>query len=1183
MLNTLAQDPSAYHHAVAIRIGGPLEVGALSRALRNVVQRNELLCERFTLEDGFVIAEASCAQITSQEVEDLSDLAASAKRAELARIHDTELHRSFNLASEPPVRFRLIRLKQHQHELLMVIHHVAADERSVVLLAEEIVTQYSAVADERALADGSAYRDNIPEHGELAEDRDFWRGVLADLPDPVPLPYQQSRPEAATQRTDRVEFAVAPDVALSMAALAEQADTDLATVILAAFAVVLHRSLRTADLTVGVVTSGRDPVTDRTIGPLDEAKPLRLRLPYDPTWREVITLVGDEVGLLATHWRTPFQRLIGLAGIRPQTSIHPLFQVLVRAEPAALEPRTVSGVTFTPQWLDTGRSPYDAELLMPIGAAPRSMTLRYASGLLSRDGAESLVVLLQRTLRQMASDPDGRLSNTALVSDGERDTILYSWNNTEVDFPGHVPVHELYEQWADRTPDAPALRWEETGYSYAELDHRANQLAHLLGRLGVERETRVGLYFGYTAEWVVSALATLKAGGAYVPLDPAYPPERLAMMCQAADVAVVLGHTSMGKLPGFPADKQLLVDAEPAIDTESAQRPRIEVRPDQLAYVMFTSGSTGAPKAIGTAHINVIRTVRGISYTRFAPGDSGVQGSNISFDATTLETWGTLLNGARLVGLRKEDLLEPRRLRQQLVANDIDFFFLPAALMKQHVVEEPATFESLWYFHSGGEQADFRTLARIIEHGPPEHLINPYGPTEITVYSAAYRCNNLTEADRHVPIGFPLANATCYVLDQYWQPLPAGLTGELFVGGPGVSRGYLGQPAMTSEAFVPDPFAGRPGARMYRTGDLARYRADGAIEFLGRADRQVKIRGFRVEPGEIETAILRSGQVREVSVQVSTDVGGDQALVAYVVPAGSDLDTTSLRDFVREQVPSYMVPGLFVLMRSLPLNPNGKLDVSALRALRPADTGEREVVEPQTATEGRLDTLITELLGVDRISVHDDFFRLGGDSVQAISLVAKACRIFHTDIPVSAFIREPTVAAFAAEIDRIRAVPRSGPPHASAPEPAMTIQRPPTVLQQSGPPHPAPLPELPESVPAATASTADMVLGIWREVLDAPDLGPDDNFFLMGGHSLKVTRVASRVRAAFGMEPPLQLLFSNPTAASFAAALDAMRNQTGEPAADYGDPATALADLLDAARERADHPESHAGGNGQGR
>jgi len=589
--------------------------------------------------------------------------------------------------------------------------------------------------------------------------------------------------------------------------------------------------------------------------------------------------------------------------------------------------------------------------------------------------------------------------------------------------------------------------------------------------------------------------------------------------------------------------------------------------------------------------------VRGITYTRFAPGDSVAQGSNISFDATTLETWGALLNGARLVGFRKEDLLEPHRLRRQLVDHEIDMMFLPAALMKQLVAEAPATFASLRYFQSGGEQADFRTLRRIIEHGPPEHLINPYGPTETTVNATAYRCNDLRADETHVPIGFPLANTACYVLDQYLQPVPTGVVGELFIGGPGVSRGYLGQTGLTADRFVPDPFGETPGARMYRTGDLARYRPDGAIEFLGRADRQVKIRGFRVEPGEVEAAVLRSGQAREVSVQVRDDVGGDQVLVAYLVPALPELDVPALREFVRDQVPSYMVPGVFVPLPSLPLNANGKLDTAALRAITPAAADQATLVEPRTATEGRLDAVISDLLEVATPGVHGDFFRLGGDSLKAAALVARARTMFRVDIPLHAFFRNPTVATFAAEIDRLRAgaagaraaspQPPAQPPMQSSAQravqpPAQSPAQPPV------PPAAAPVSRAAEPQQVITSpggagdtgqSTVERLVAIWREVLDSPQLGPQDDFFAMGGHSLKVTRVASRVRAVFGVNVPLRLLFANPTVASFAPAVDELRRAGGSsevgPAAEGtagrsgspggssdDDPATGLESLL---------------------
>ncbi|MBN6038823.1 non-ribosomal peptide synthetase [Amycolatopsis sp. 195334CR] len=1131
-LSQLTTEPALHHHAVAVRLHGPLDAAVLGRAVAAVVAGHELLGSTFSFQDGEVVIDGvKEAAALPESAEDLRDFAAADRGARLARITERELHRPFDLAAGPPIRFNLVRLGRFDHELLIVVHRIAADRRSADLIATAIMTAYHDLAEGRSpktTEPGRTFADCEEDFrtryhgGELADSAEFWKRTVTDLPDAPALPNQRSRPEAGTRVTGRADFGVRSSIAAGLRELAAAEDTSVTTVVAAAFAVLLHRQLRTPELVLGVPVDSREAGAEQAIGPFTEALVLRLRLPHDPTWREAVQAVRDGIREVEAHGEIPFRVLAGFARPDWHPSMHPLFQILVTGEPAAPPPRTVAGVTYDLRTVDPGRSPYDVELRVSESDV-LSGALTFQEDLFDGQDMAGLAEQLVRLLRQAAAEPDRHLSNCALLGEDERERVLYGWNRTEVDFPRHSAVHELFEEWADRTPDAPALHWEGTTYTYAELDRRANQLAHYLRGLGATEETRIGLHFGYAAEWVVSALAALKAGAAYVPLDPSYPPDRLAMMCETAGVEILLTHAGAGESPETAGMRHVLVDEEQAIDAEPDTRPGIGAGPHQLAYVMFTSGSTGRPKGIAVTHRNIVRTVRGITYTRFAPGDSVAQGSNISFDATTLETWGALLNGARLVGLRKADLLEPQRLERQLVEHRIDMMFLPAALMKQLVAEAPHTFASLRYFQSGGEQADFHTHQRIIAHGPPENLINPYGPTETTVNATAYRTNGLTDAERHVPIGFPLANTTCYILDQYWQPVPAGVVGELFVGGDGVSRGYLGQPGLTAEKFVPDPYGEVPGARLYRTGDLARYRADGAIEFLGRADRQVKIRGFRVEPGEVEAAVLRSGQVREVSVQVGVDAGGDQVLVAYFVPAVPGADPAALREFTREQVPTYMVPGVFVPLPALPLNANGKLDTGALREFLPSAVP-AELVEPRTATEGRLDVLLTTALQVPAISVHDNFFRLGGDSAKAVALVLRARTVFGMDLPLSSFFGNPTVAGFAAEIDRLRTggvvVPEPEPVPVPVPVEPVRRPSPPPVRVESG------------------GSTSARLVEIWREVLDLPDLGPEDDFFANGGHSLKVTRVASRVKAEFGVNVPLRLLFANPTVIAFARAVD---------------------------------------------
>jgi hypothetical protein len=406
-------------------------------------------------------------------------------------------------------------------------------------------------------------------------------------------------------------------------------------------------------------------------------------------------------------------------------------------------------------------------------------------------------------------------------------------------------------------------------------------------------------------------------------------------------------------------------------------------------------------------------------------------------------------------------------------------------------------------------------------------LVNPYGPTETTVNATAHRCNDLPEDEAIVPIGRPVENTTVYILDEYLQPLPPGVVGELFIGGPGVARGYLSQPELTSERFVPDPWADEPGGRLYRSGDLARYRTDGVIEFLGRMDRQVKVRGFRIEPGEIENCLLRSDRLREVSVQVGRDRGGDQVLVAYVVGKDADLDLAQLGEFAKRQLPAYMVPRKIVPLPAFPLNANGKLDVVALRQAEAAD--DAADAEPTTATERRVLAIWRDVLGVENLGIHDDFFASGGHSLLVADLVVRASAALHCELPYRLVAEHPTVMAFSAAVDRLRPA-EAGPfdePAEAAPfdEPAgINVREPETSTSDS--------PAL------SSAEVTERVLAIWRDVLDVPTLGVHDDFFAAGGQSLKTARVAARVRTEFGVDPPLQMLFEHPTAAAFASELE---------------------------------------------
>jgi amino acid adenylation domain-containing protein len=1123
LFQQVAPDSVAHHAGLTARIHGPLDIEALRRSLQATVRRHAALRTVFPLVEREVTGALVDHPALHLAVYDLEDADPTDRAHRTAEIRSGELRGRFDLEHGPMIRFGLVILDIDEYELIVAAHRLVVDDVSLAVFAQDLLDHYAAFAVRRRPEQpppALQFPDHALRQGERAArvDLAYWRETLADLPDPLELPTAGARGAQPARDAQTATATIPADLAAQVRTLAEAERTDFDTVTLAAFVVLLHRYTQAHDIVLGTVRDGRDqPGAAEAIGPFAEPTVLRFHLPHDPTWRTALRIVRDGVAAAAAHADASFQQQLAAARPERHPNLHPVFQILVAAQVEAPPRRTVNGVTFEFERPDSGETLYDLELLVD----ERCARLRYQRELFDPDQADDLVARLVQQLGQLAGHADTHLSNLSLLGPAEQERILRAWNRTDTAYPRDRTIHSLFEAQAGSTPDAVALRWEN-GHSgaadttYQDLDRRANQLAHFLRGLGVGTETRVGLYFGYNAQWVVGALATLKAGGLYVPLDPAYPPDRLAAMGTDADISVLLTDTDGGLEQLGVTRVRLDGGVAAAIAAQPVTPPEVAVDPDNLAYIMFTSGSTGRAKAIGVTHRNVVRTVRGTTYVDFKPTDIVGQASNISFDATTFEVWGALLNGARLVGLRKEDVLDPDRLAKQLRAHQLSVFFLPAALMKQIVSERPDAFGTLRYFFSGGEQADLHTLRRMLSHGPPGNLINPYGPTETTVFSIVYRCNDMPDTETYVPIGRPIDNTTAYILDTYLQPVPVGVAGELYHGGDCVARGYVAQSDLTAETFLADPFSDRPGARLYRTGDLARYRPDGMIDFLGRVDRQVKIRGFRVEPAEIEACLLSSGVLREVSVQVGTDRSGDQTLVAYLVPGGPDIDLQRLREFTRARLPAYMVPAAFVPLDSLPLNANGKLDTRALARLGSTGSGTDPAgVDPATPAEQGLAEIWREVLGVQRIRAGDDFFALGGDSLAAATVVARASTATGASLPYPLPFEHRTLADLAAAVDGL------APGGFGATAAGSGIASDPGTSTD----------------PVRLTETGQQLLEIWREVLDAPDLGPDDDFFLSGGHSLKVTRVVSRVNAALGLQVPVGLLFENRTVTTFAAAL----------------------------------------------
>jgi amino acid adenylation domain-containing protein len=625
---------------------------------------------------------------------------------------------------------------------------------------------------------------------------------------------------------------------------------------------------------------------------------------------------------------------------------------------------------------------------------------------------------------------DARIGELEILSEPERQQLLAEWNRTEAQYPLDKCVHELFEEQVRRSPQATAVVFEEEELSYGDLNARANRLAHYLRELGVQPDERVGICVERSFDMIVGLLAILKAGGAYVPLDPTYPTERLQYMLEDSAPILLLTQEHLQGLFGGIRDTVRVLDLSDAAPAWSSQpetnpdRNSVGLTSKHLAYVIYTSGSTGQPKGVMVPHRAINRLVLNNGYAKFEASDRIAFASNPAFDATTMEVWAPLLNGGCVVVIDQSVLLEPVRFGQTLKRHAVNILWLTVGLFNQYADALREEFSTLRYLIVGGDALDPRVIARVLDGNPPQHLLNGYGPTETTTFATTHEVTVVLEKARSIPIGRPIANTRIYVLDKWGEPVPMGVVGELYIGGAGVARGYLKRPELTAERFAADPFVEESGARMYRTGDLGRWLADGTIEYVGRNDNQVKIRGFRIELGEIEARLIDHAEVKEAVVIAREETGGEKRLLAYYTASGmgkAEEDSPSaeqLRSHLSAVVPEYMVPAAYVRMERLPLTANGKLDRKSLPAPEADAYAARVYEEPRSETERVLAGIWAELLMVERVGIHDNFFMIGGHSLKAARVVTRINESFNVDIPLRRMFELPTIAQLAEAIDQ---------------------------------------------------------------------------------------------------------------------------------------------------------------------
>jgi aspartate racemase len=792
--------------------------------------------------------------------------------------------------------------------------------------------------------------------------------------------------------------------------------------LLAVFKVLLYRYTSQDDLIVGTPIANRNRLEiEGLIGCFVNALVLRTDLSGNPSFRDLLRRVREVCLGAYGHQDLPFDRLVEELRLKRDLSRNPLFQVMFVLQNASMRAVELPGLTLSPVEGDSETAHFDLTLVVVDADQGLTASFVYNTDLFEAATIARMLGHFQILLEAMVADPEQRLSDFPLLTDAERQQLLVEWNDTKSDYPRDLCIHQLFEAQAERTPDAIAVVFEHEQLTYGELNRRANQLAHYLRALGVRPEDLVAICLERSLEMVIGLLGILKAGGAYVPLDPAYPKERLAFMLKDARVPVLL--TQERLLAGLPECEARVICLDSgweAIASESGENPINATTPENVAYVIYTSGSTAQPKGVLLSHGSIADHCRSAQkYYELDASDGVLQFASLSFDVSLEEVLPTLIVGAKLV-VMGADMWPPEEFHRKISEFGLTVLNLPSAYWQELARQWADVPELLSHiqprlFIVGGDAMSPDGL-NLWQRTPVNsiRLLNAYGPTETTITATAFelnrqRCEN--RSFQRIPIGRPLANREIYILDNYGNPVPVGVPGELHIDGVSLARGYLNRPELTAERFVPNPFSEESGARLYKTGDLARYLPDGNIEFLGRVDHQVKIRGFRIELGEIEAALDQHPAVREAVVLAREDTPGEKRLVAYVVAEQESHPTANdLRSFLKEKLPEHMVPALFVPLDALPLMPNGKVDRRALPAPdRTRPELEKAFVAPRDDLELQLAQIWEEVLGVRPVGVRDNFFELGGHSLLAVRLFALIEKRLSRKLPLTTVFQGATV------------------------------------------------------------------------------------------------------------------------------------------------------------------------------
>lgn len=1028
-----------YNIPLALRIRGPLDVQALQASLNVILGRHEILRTNFISDRGTAMQVVSPERTLHLPVTDIRGWPALEREEKLLQLANDEVRRPFDLSSDLMLRARLMRVSADDNCLVVTMHHIASDGWSVGVFLREMAEIYTAKVSNRepvlpvipiqypdfALQQREAIGPQF--ESELA----FWKKRLAENPEYRHLTPDHSRPVHQTFRGAKESIVVPENLFSGVIKLGQLRGASLFMTLMAALQVLLHRYSGHEDIFLAFPAANRNrSELLNQIGFFANTLLFVSTVSGNPTFLEFLERVRDGALDAYGNQDLPFHKLV--EELQPSRSLGqpPLYQVMLALENDSMPAIKMPELTVERLEVTTATAKCDLTVLIEKTEKKDEfeIALEYNCDLFDSATMKRMLEHYVTVLQAVVRNPDLRIGDLPILTEAEHRFLVVESNETKRPYP-EACIHELFEAQAKRNPDAIAIVFKDEMLTYRELNERADQLAVYLRNIGIRSEMLVGVLLERSPELVIAFLAILKAGGAYSPLDPAYPPKRLSFLIEHAGIETVLTLEKFRKLlpealsakvvaidgPNTNENSKLYANVQAIANSIDAPFPGQDLRskptPDNLAYVLHTSGSTGIPKGVEISHRGVIRLLIGQDFFRIHEGDVLLQLAPLSFDTSVIELWGTLLHGARLI-LFPGKVPTAHQIEALIREHRVTTLgWLTTSLFNLIVDEKPQALATVREILIGGEALSVPHIRRAQALLPDVQLINAYGPTENSVLSTSYLIpTDINEKLASIPIGKPIPNSTAYVLDRYLQPVPVGVLGELYVGGDGLARGYRNQPVQTCERFIPNPFSDTPGEKIYKTGDRARYLPDGNIEYLGRLDHQVKIRGFRIELGEVEANLLEHPQVQAASAAVHQDSNGIKSLLAYIVPLdGQSLTADELRNFLGARFPEYMIPSRFIFLDRLPMLSSGKIDRKALAALEPSEPQEVAHTGPRDSVESELVKIWEDLIERRRVGISDNFYDLGGHSLLAVRLVAEIERAFGRKIDLSVLVSAPTI------------------------------------------------------------------------------------------------------------------------------------------------------------------------------